>query len=267
MGPDQNRLVKDRYNRMTDYELEIKKAMETPYLVDRRLGFYASSLPYCPRKHFIHFKLIEQGQNSKLWDFNSQFYTSGGNFIHQAVQDQLGIGGLMYGNWKCCGITHHDLFGPVWCPICGRNCSYVEYKLDIEPRSRCDGVLPTMNSVLEIKTKGSSAIKGMNEPVWYHWAYQASVYANGLSKKLNMNLDNTIIMYVSRENPRTFKIFSQKAVKTAISASQEMYEIAKSKFKLNVLPDRICESKNDGDELYCDYSPICFSPDIENMIL
>lgn len=248
------------------YEDMIKQALEKTYVVDRRLGFYSSSLPYCPRKHFIHYNLLNKGSLKKERTFHTEYYGKLGDAAHLSIQRQLGIAGLLFGDWKCCGIKYFDTLGSPTCPVCGNFASYVEYKIEEEPKSKCDGVLPFMDAVLEIKTKTSAAIKKMKEPVWFHWSMQGSVYADRLSKRLDMKLDKVCMLYISRDNPNVYKTFIVNAIPNAGSAAVSTYDYSVEQFRLNVLPDRICKSREDGNELYCEYSPICFSPAVEDMI-
>lgn len=226
--------------------------------------FSPSALPFCPRKYVIYHKATPDVEAFYSWEYSGEFYTTQGQSIHAATQKQLGKAGLLFGNWKCCGLTRLNQFSSL-CPVCGSWPEYAEYALDRELLGMggfIDGYIPKYNAVLEIKTKSTRAIEKLTEPIWYEWSLQASVYATALNRKYGWNVDRVIMLYISRENPHVNKVFSVKAIPTALDGQLAAQEQGKKAVRLNVLPDGICSSVKEGEQYYCVYSPICFRPDL-----
>lgn len=226
--------------------------------------FSPSSLPFCPRKLSIYTYATEDIEASYLWDYSGEFYTSLGHTIHAVTQKQLGKAGLVFGNWKCCGVTRlHQYSTP--CLICNKYPDYEEYHVDKQLNGiggYVDGVLLAHNAVLEIKTKSTRVIQNMTEPIWYEWTLQASVYATALNRMFGWKLNKVAMLYISRENPHIRKIFIVPVIKNALDGQVSAYEYGKECVRLKVLPDGICSGPSDDNAKYCVYAPICFRSDL-----
>lgn len=230
--------------------------------------FSPSALPFCPRKLSIYTYATEDIEAAYVWDYSSEFFTSLGHTIHSITQKQLGKAGLLFGNWKCCGLTRLDQYATP-CLVCGNYPEYSEYRVDKQLNGIggfVDGVLLEHNAILEIKTKSTRLLNSMVEPIWYEWALQASVYATALNRMYGWNLNKIAMLYISRENPHLRKIFIVPAIKKALDGQVASYEYGKKCVRLKVLPPGICSSPSDDNAKYCVYAPVCFRPDLASKL-
>jgi hypothetical protein len=249
---------------MKTIDQEVAEAFQVKDLNIYEHRFSPSSLPFCPRKLSIYTHATDDIKAGYYWDYSGEFYTSLGHTIHAITQKQLGKAGLLFGNWKCCGITRNNQHAKR-CLVCTKYPDYVEYRIDKVMNGIggfVDGVLLNHNSVLEIKTKSTKAIQEMKEPIWYEWTLQASVYATALNRMYDWSLNKIVMLYISRENPHLRKIFVVPVIKTSLDNQVAAFNYGKECVKLKVLPSGICQSPSDDNAKYCIYSAICFRPDL-----
>jgi hypothetical protein len=226
--------------------------------------FSPSTLPFCPRRYVIYHHATEDIQACQSWGYSGEFYTQQGHVIHAVTQQHLGKAGLLFGDWKCCGLVLKNRKASK-CLVCGKWPHYREYRIDKAMNGIggfIDGVIPEYNAVLEIKSKSTRRIEEMTEPIWYEWSLQASVYATALNRMYGWNLDKIAMLYISRENPNVRKIFVVPAIKTTLDGQVQAHEFGKDCVRLKVLPEGICNNQKEGEEKYCIYTPICFRPDL-----
>lgn len=249
---------------MKTLDQEISEAFNIKDLNMYEHRFSPSALPVCPRRYSIYSHATEDIKASYYWEYSGEFYTSLGHTIHAVTQRQLGKAGLIFGNWKCCGVTRTNQYAER-CLICTKYPEYSEYRLDKVMNGIggfVDGVLLKHNAVLEIKTKSTKAIQTMTEPIWYEWTLQASVYATALNRMYGWSLNKIVMLYISRENPHQRKIFVVPVIKTALDNQVAAFNYGKECVKLKVLPEGICKNQQDDNAKYCVYSSICFRPDL-----
>jgi hypothetical protein len=249
---------------MSTLEQAVKEAFEVADINLFEPRFSPSALPFCPRKYVIYNHATEDLQAAVSWGYDAEFYTRQGHVIHALTQKQLGKAGILFGNWKCCGVTRTNQKSSL-CPVCGKWPEYDEYRIDKAMNGIggfVDGVLLEHNAILEIKTKSTWRINEMTEPIWYEWSMQASTYATALNRMFGWKLNKIVMVYISRENPKVRKIFVVPAIMTTLDAQVQSYTFAKDCVRLRVLPEGICNNIKEGEEKYCIYTPICFRPDL-----
>ena len=103
-----------------------KKRRHSP---KRAYELHPSSFPYCGLQHW--FKIMKFGGVDE-WqelDFNGDFYTSNGTTTHELIQEWLGKGKKLVGNWtckdkKCKGKRKFSVYKP--CPKCDGEMAYHE---------------------------------------------------------------------------------------------------------------------------------------------
>lgn len=226
--------------------------------------FSPSVLPVCPREHVIYLTAPDDLAAVQSFDFNGEFFTTMGTVIHTVIQRQLGKAQLLFGNWSCCGISYSDCFASR-CIVCGRWPTYDEYKVDkslFGIGGFVDGYIPSLEAILEVKSKSTAAIQKMTEPIWYEWAYQASIYSVALERQYGFKTNRIIMCYISRENPRVRKVFITPVKRRVLDSQVSTYRKVNDYVKLNVLPTGICTTQSEGEANYCMYAGICFRPDL-----
>lgn len=259
-------------------ETAIKKSFDNEKLKIYKPSFSPSNFPYCAREHFIYAKLPDSEKPEKGFDFYNRFYTEQGNAIHQAIQDSLGLSNLIFGDWWCTNfkcteykktiIQHHK--GTPKCEKCGKDTSYkeIELKKDVVGiNGFVDGILPDFDAILEIKTKGSNALKKLTEPIFSEWVFQASSYIDALKIQYSWTYKNIIMLYINRDNPKIYKIFLKQAIPNILQNQLKLKEEGEKLIQNNVLPEPLCEDISAAEnERRCVYAPLCFSPSIKQIL-
>jgi len=246
----------------------INEAFSKEYLIPFKASFRASDFPYCGKEHFLIKKYGDTITDS--WNFYSEFYTTQGVAIHKVVQNYLGLAGLLYGHWECekCKYTVHFGVGPQMCPSCDVPMHYKELEIsrDLFGMSGfVDGVIPISKSVLEIKTKSASLLDKMKEAVFIEWACQASSYVSALNEQYGMDLNKVTMLYISRDNPRKYKVFEYDAITNMLEEQIKAKKEGDLLIAEGVCPEGICGSMVEGKEEYhCKLAPICFSPNFSS---
>lgn len=242
-------------------------------------GFSPSQFPYCARRHFIYTYLPEDQRPVKGRGFYSEFFTEQGNTIHQVVQNALGRANLIYGNWECGNkfcksktVVRNQL-GALRCKKCNKHMCYKELKLDRSlfegMGGNIDGILPEFHAILEIKSKSKSKLTKITQPVDYEWVYQACSYANAVNIQFpEFDIQKVIMLYLNRDNPHFFKVFMKNALPGILQEQLKMKKEGDVLIKTRKLPDGICtDILMATEDIECPYAPICFSPELHNMLI
>jgi hypothetical protein len=104
----------------------------------RALEIHPSGFPYCPIKTM--YKML-QGELAPVGEtsFATEYFTSIGTLVHTLIQTAMGLGGRVWGHWRCsqhgkrCTYESMDDITPYHeCPICGSYCTYEEIGYNIE---------------------------------------------------------------------------------------------------------------------------------------
>lgn len=256
----------------------IKSSFEKEKLRTYKPKFSPSQFPYCAREHFIYKSLPEDSKPLEGSNFYNDFYKEQGKAIHQTIQDNLGLSNLIFGNWWCLNerceeykktIIEHHLGSPI-CNKCKKYLKYkeIELKRDIVGiKGYIDGLIPKFNAILEIKTKSNKKIKELKKPIFEEWVFQASSYADALKIQFKWEYKNIILLYINRDNPRIYKIFFKQVIPNILQNQLKLKEEGEKLIQKGILPDRICVNISTAEnERYCVYAPICFSPDILNIL-
>lgn len=100
--------------------------------IKRQLELHPSGFPYCPLR-FLFNALQEPVPVVSATSFSTEYFTSVGTLVHTLIQTAMGLGGKVWGHWRCsqhprrCAYesldeltVYHD------CPHCGSYCVYEE---------------------------------------------------------------------------------------------------------------------------------------------
>jgi len=237
---------------------------------------YASNLPFCLVR-FVQDNLLRPQQYST---FMSDYYQEQGKAVHKAVQKNMALAGLLYGDWKCWRCRKEwrgKTSSEISLRCCGQDIAYQELKL-IRPvvphrlatrvipagvlTMKCDGLLTTGGEnefvVLEIKLIGDDEITTITEPHWSH-GMQASMYAASF-QKLGFRIPFVWILYISRnKHTRTKSFFLTRFFDYTDSILQEYGEALDRMAGCNwkgVDAHKVCASR--ADSPYCQYLSTCF---------
>lgn len=104
----------------------------------RRLELHPSSFPYCGIRDIYEF--VQQAPAPMTpQTFAGSYFTSVGTLVHTLIQTFMGMGGRVWGHWKCSQAEHgcnyefmHDISPYHDCPQCGHSCVYEEIGFRIE---------------------------------------------------------------------------------------------------------------------------------------
>lgn len=225
----------------------------------------ASSLPFCPREYVMH----RAGNLAPTKDstFVGDCYLEMGTALHTVAQRYMGLAGLMYGNWRCptCQRLFEDTRGPVRC--CEQLAVYEEYALVHESgiTAHPDGVcleLPDgtpFRAIWEFKGCHPRKMSAMKGPIWQHALFQANFYLNLVNDQKHLGLEHIVIIYVDRGLPNNRRYWLVKPNRAVYDNTIASIKDAKEKLRLRVLPERMCATQKDGQDLRCAYASVCFN--------
>lgn len=249
----------------------------------------ASSLPICPRAHYLDHVFGPIGEE---FSFVREVSLERGHAVHSNIQKWLGRAGILFGRW-CCPLkpfkqcdyrTRPKLQRPGKLQYCKRHphleLIYEEFEVDYEGITGHPDALLTFTKkppyiLGEFKTasrSGYSDFPGfykLKEPYWKH-TQQANFYATVLSK---YGIEGTVypikevwIWYIQsghlnwqprvwafKHNPREIGVHvkSARRVRRAIERDK--------------LPHRVDFCKRNRDP-WCSLAPLCFSPQLEQLL-
>lgn len=242
--------------------MEHSSGIETPYEVQ----FRSSKLPFCPREFVIHMRTAADSRPVKSDSYGFNFFVKIGSAVHSVVQTFLGMSGVLFGHWSCCGVTELFREGSAKCPVCGNPQQYEE----LGPKSilgmHVDGVSLKWRAVLEFKTTSGKKLPSLKDPYPQHLG-QASCYLKALNAEHGWKLDKLVFVYFSRDSPRDFKVFVREPLADFYSETLDLYSSAHRDLEAGVLPDRICTTVSDGLWRSCPYTGVCFTPNLESQLI
>ena len=235
---------------------DLVQAFKGEVLSDYEFEFRASSLPFCSRAFVLHHRYKDETP-SKPFGYNFGFYVTIGTAVHEVLQTFLGMAGMLYGDWVCCGVTEYARIGSKTCPVCGNPQKYEEIAPSSVLGMHVDGISVKYNAVLEYKTTGSSNLESLKEPYPKHLV-QASCYVHALNEENGWDLDKIIFIYLSRDKPSDYKIFVSTPNPNVYDDAVKQLNTAKKSLREGVLPERECASSSAGAWRSCPYTGICF---------
>lgn len=242
---------------------DLEAAMGQEILVPYKFEFRASRLPFCPREMVIDKLSRDVPLRGETYGF--RFYVGIGTSVHETIQQFLGITGILYGHWTCCGYTELFREGSRSCPLCGRPQLYHEFTIDSTLGGHVDGVSLKYDAVFEFKTTGGTNLEKLKNPYDHHMA-QASCYLSALNEEHGWGLNKLIFVYLSRDKPADFKVMVRHPLELAYEEVLEEYGKAKEAMEKRRLPQGVCSSSSAGSWRGCPYAGICFSPNIEESL-
>lgn len=261
---------------MINFQNDLSHAFDSEVLSVYKPRFSASNFPYCVREHFIYTYLPEDKRPLEGNGFYKDFFTNQGKIIHTVIQNALGRANLILGDWVCANdrCNNRDVIkmqvGAPKCSSCNNFMSYQELSLNRDLFNGMggfiDGLLPSYNAILEIKTKSKYALEKLKEPIYNEWALQASSYSDAVEIQYGCRADNIIMLYMNRDNPHLYKVFERKAVRGVLQDQLNKKKEGDKIIANKVLPDGICSDIREGMEENCPYAKICFSPSLKNIL-
>lgn len=104
--------------------------------IKRQLELHPSGFPYCAIRT-LYDELQGAPPAYVEESFSGSYFTSVGTLVHSLIQTFMGLGGRVWGHWKCshkhCSYqdletlsVYHD------CPVCGHNCDYEEIAFKVD---------------------------------------------------------------------------------------------------------------------------------------
>ena len=164
---DDGKKVADAIGALDKYIKEFTDGKRTRNIPENRANeLHPSSFPYCALWH-AH-DIFENGgiPTTQEEDYYGQYYTGLGSFKHELMQDWLGKGGKILGNWKCkkyhdkkkpCkGKRKFDFYKP--CPKCKGEMNYEELavKYGRHTHGHLDGIFEYKGKyyIIDYKTAG-----------------------------------------------------------------------------------------------------------------
>jgi hypothetical protein len=181
--------------------------------------------------------MIQPKEYSSL-SFN--YYTGVGTHTHELVQDALGRGGQIYGDWYCTqdGCEGARIFSNNnKCPACRSIMLYTEISLDLTkifPNvSSChlDGVYRTDDGlyfIIDYKTTKTEITNLSDKETCLPYptnVAQITGYAALLELRFNIKVSGWILFYIARDNP----LYSYKAVGSLITTKEKKAILVKIK--------------------------------------
>ena len=179
----------------------------TPYRPD---ALRVSGFPYCGLRHA--YKKLTRAKEVRTAGFGSKFYTTVGTITHEVVQEFLGLGGRIYGNWKCvaqgCEGTR-EFSKNSKCPKCKSLMLYEEFLVEAfkNVSGHIDGVFKTKAGkwyIVDYKTSSVKTIKDQKYTKTLPYKYnvaQIRAYAALIELKYEIEISGWILHYLARDDP------------------------------------------------------------------
>jgi len=267
-----------------------------------RAEFRASSGGVCPRNVALtEWAKYGKGVPRVEWRIESMIYTAVGTAVHEAVQQWLGLKGLLWGSWECrvCGKTWTNRRSPGW--HCGQLVHYIEYSLVhpdpyIGEYGHADGLLLVPMDlgyvVLELKTTSLRQAKiRQKEGPFRSARRQAHTYAEffelGWARVIHRDVAGNVIfnkrarlpkgrcfgvliIYIPRDRP-TMKLWVpwfRRTKRGGVADLEALVPHTRRQIKRGELPPPRCEKRSDArDEFWrwCPWAETCFSPNCDEI--
>ena len=226
-----------------------------------------SSPPVC--EIATAFMLI-RGGGVRTESFLMEFHTTVGTVSHQLFQKWAGRLGLLYGIWECsaCG-TQKVGRGPAVCSKCHQEMVYKEMRVEVAPglEGSTDGLIPVDKDtyvVMDLKFVGKTVLSQVSEngPVPLHYQ-QVNLYAYGLKRKhKDLNIAGVAIIYLSKADPRQFKVHYFPGIDTKVVNSAKKI-LNRVRTIITKKPEKVAELRplctSPEDAPYCPFQNICFN--------
>lgn len=250
----------------------MQSAVSYAYTEPQQYTFRGSSLPYCSVREAI--TLCKKSINQlpiRETPLKYQLDMDIGTIIHQHLQNILGIGGQIFGNWacrKCKWVSDTPQKGPV--NHCGTFANYVELRVFHEG-SGFSGSVDALISLadnkfllVDFKTKNKRKLSG---PVAFDKHHRSQIMAyKYLLKRPPHSLDivSQAIVYIAREDISKFEVVDMPDDDGMSELEFEFYVQSRQRthaaLKLGSIDslNGVCASI--ADNRYCPYNAICFGP-------
>lgn len=261
---------------------------------NRPYELHPSSYPYCGLWH-VH-EIFENGEipTKQEMDYYGNYYTGLGSFKHSLIQDWLGRGARIVGNYICenkktnCNYkkefsTYHE------CPKCGKPLAYHELGIKFKKytRGHLDGVYLYKGKyyIIDYKTTGEYKLfshKTGRQKFFPHATNKAQIesYCYYVEKNYGIKISGWMLIYVSRDKSfrnyvtvgEDFTSKYRKKIKLIAHRYEKHFSIAiKAKTYKDIIPlieEKPCKCKNDYlNEFHDQYNPCpvainntCFKP-------
>lgn len=187
-----------------------------PVQGNRAYELHPSSFPYCALWH-VH-DIFKNGgiPTTQEEDYFMQYYTGLGSFKHELMQDWLGKGKQIYGNWECIhaqrkknpckGRRKFSVYKE--CPKCGSEMKYHELSIKFGKytHGHLDGIFFYKGKyyIIDYKTTGEYKLfqhksgRKIEFPFGYNKA-QIESYCYYVAKQYGVEISGWILIYVSRD--------------------------------------------------------------------
>lgn len=246
----------------------------------------ASSFPLCPRAYHISRRLPRKYRPEKLESFMNEAAALMGTALHLVAQKWFGLQYPQhwYGNWECpwCRKTRHNRVGPQTCTGCGRAMIYQEYAVERQKgvlwSGHLDGILKNFNGrnylvdfkgsyqskMFKLRAEGKPSEGHFCQTNAYAWAVNdGKVSVGDLGK-----IDKILIIYIERGRPHVlWEPIMVSPSRTVYRQTNTFLKLARRSLKELVVPKGFCLNGTDYYAKYCPWNEICFSEQLDAMLL
>jgi hypothetical protein len=248
-----------------------------------------SGLPICPM--FVAFAVAYRGCPDNK-SYAREVYADVGTTLHRDIQYWLGVGGMIFGDWRCnnrrCSAFSPEtdppqwkrMLGPVKCGACGHHCEYIELEFFVprfgkkkDPAGHADGFIPLSAlgvkdkakkdhyALLEIKSAATSKITAIkNEPLeQLSWILQDSAYV-GAARAEGIEVDAILLWLVDRAFPTRITPLELPVIPDVVETASFEYRLIRQRIRKRQWGRlvRLCDEPKEG--VYCPFVDVCFSP-------
>lgn len=267
----------------------------TPINGNRAHELHPSSFPYCGLQH-VH-EIFKNGgiPTTQEIDYFGMYYTGLGSFKHELMQDWLGKGKQLVGDWLCknryrkkkpCkGERKTSVYAS--CPKCGGDMDYHELgiKFGKHTHGHLDGIFLWKGKyyIIDYKTTGQYKLfqhksgKAVCFPFGYNKA-QIESYQYYIEKQYGIKIAGWILIYISRDKSfrdyvsvgELFTKENRKRISKTVKKYDNDFDIAiKAKTYNDIIPlieEKPCSCRSDYlNNFHNEYDPcplakVCFNP-------
>lgn len=272
--------------------------------VQRQLELHPSSFPYCPLKH-MYSALQRRPEAFGNVTFGDTYFVSVGRLVHLLIQRFMGLGGRVWGHWKC---VHHDSGKCKYqdleeisayhnCPVCGNRCEYEEvgHNIDDVLIGHQDCLYEDSNNnfwILDYKTctllKAQKHVKDgvtLSKNNVYRAQQRAYVTLSHrkYAKSHGIRPKGWILVYLPRDNPFNFQLYGEvvsieekkqiwEQIDMNIQAVTDVLDAESYKDIKKWIPLKPCSSLAQYKETVhdehnpCPLTAVCFNGQLENTL-
>lgn len=269
---------------LSDYYKTVTQRMlkaEQPIRFDLR----ASGFPFCALRMAYRKHLFETGKVKDEDSFGKGFYTSVGTAAHLAFQRWMGVGGRIYGAWKCkCGETKR-LSNKSRCHSCGEEMEYEELtvRYGTYMSGHVDGVYRAADGrffILDYKTstvRTTDAAKKDPTLLPYHGnKEQIKAYVALVEREFGIPIAGWVLLYIGRDNPGyafypAFGLVSEKEKRERLAIIDQydrhygyLRKGLTHKRVIKLIEEKPCKDFDQYEREYkghneCPLAPVCFN--------